>query len=348
MRAVEHTEPMSRGVRSQPRPKTGSRRGSRLTSQTWWPYAKRGLTLAFFVLIAWLLIEQARGIEWAEVGQAVRRLPPTVVLAAVALAAISFAVYTTFDLIGRIYTQHTLPTRCVMLVAFISYAVNLNLGSLVGGIAFRYRLYAKFGLGNDVITRVVTMSMLTNWLGYFALGGTVLCFFTPKLPAQWQAQAAMLPWLGAALLIVAGAYLLACGVSKRRRWNWHSQTITLPTAPMALLQLALSTLNWAIIAGVVFMVLQARIDYPTVLAVLLIAAVAGVIIHVPGGLGVLEAVFVTMLSSRLPATQLLAGLLAYRAAYYLLPLAVAAALLARIEWRTHTRPPKDSSTHKAL
>jgi uncharacterized membrane protein YbhN (UPF0104 family) len=117
---------------------------------------------------------------------------------------------------------------------------------------------------------------------------------------------------------------------------------------MALLQLALSTLNWAIIASVVFTVLQARIDYPTVLAVLLIAAVAGVIIHVPGGLGVLEAVFVTMLSSRLPATQLLAGLLAYRAAYYLLPLAVAAALLAHIEWRTHTRPPKDSSTHKAL
>ena len=63
------------------------------------------------------------------------------------------------------------------------------------------------------------------------------------------------------------------------------------------------------------------------------AAVAGVITHVPAGLGVLEAVFVTMLSSRLPAAQLLAGLLAYRAVYYLLPLAVAAALFAHVEWR---------------
>jgi hypothetical protein len=33
-------------------------------------------------------------------------------------------------------------------VTFISYAFNLNLGSLVGGVAFRYRLYSRLGLGN--------------------------------------------------------------------------------------------------------------------------------------------------------------------------------------------------------
>lgn len=312
---------------------------SRLRSRPWWPHAKRGLTLVFFALIAWLLIEQARGIEWAEVGKALRRLPYSVLLVASALAACSFAVYTTFDLIGRHYTRHSVSRPCVMLVAFISYAFNLNLGSLVGGVAFRYRLYTKYGLSNDVITRVLGLSMLTNWLGYFVLGGTVLCFFTPRLPRQWLSEAALLPWLGAAMLVLASVYLLACIFAKQRHWKWRSKTLVLPTARMALLQLMLSTLNWMIMAGIVFTVLQARIDYPTVLVVLLMAAVAGVITHVPAGLGVLEAVFVAMLSSRLPATQLLAGLLAYRAVYYLLPLAVATALYARVEWRAHTPSP---------
>ena len=56
---------------------------------------------------------------------------------------------------------------------------------------------------------------------------------------------------------------------------------------------------------------------------LLVAAVAGVIAHVPAGLGVLEAVFIALLSHRVPQAELLAALLAYRALYYLVPLALA-------------------------
>lgn len=326
MRAAEH------GAGRRPAPRREAR------PRAWWPHARRGLTLAFFVLLAWLLIEQARSIEWLEVGRAMTRLPPAAIGVAVLVAAFSYLVYTSFDLIGRAYTRHALPTHCVMLVAFISYAFNLNIGSLVGGVAFRYRLYTEFGLASKVITRVLSLSMLTNWLGYFALGGIVLCFFTPDLPAQWQARwetpALLLPWLGGILLAVAVGYLLACAYSKRRRWHWRGHVLVLPTAGMALLQLALAMLNWMLIGAVVFTVLLARIDYPTVLAVLLIAAVAGLIVHVPAGLGVIEAVFVAMLSSRLPTTEVLAALLAYRAVYYLLPLGVAAVLFTRIEWRS--------------
>ena len=307
-------------------------------SRIWWPHAKRGLTFAFFGLIAWLLIDHAREIEWTEVGAALGRLPRENLLIAAALAGLSFASYTTFDLIGRHFTRHKLPARRVMMVAFISYAFNLNLGSLVGGVAFRYRLYAKFGLDNNVITRVLATSMMTNWLGYFALAGVVLCFLTPKLPRQWGIDMAMLPWLGGGLLALVAAYLLACRFAKRRHWQFRTQTVTLPTARMALLQLMLATMNWMIIASILYAIFQARIDYPTVLAVLLAAAVAGVITHVPAGLGVLEAVFVAMLSSRLPVTELLAGLLAYRALYYLLPLTVAALLYSYIEWRVTSTP----------
>jgi glycosyltransferase 2 family protein len=51
--------------------------------------------------------------------------------------------------------------------------------------------------------------------------------------------------------------------------------------------------------------------------------VAGVITHVPAGLGVLEAVFVALLAHQVAEAQLLAALLAYRGLYYLLPLVVA-------------------------
>jgi hypothetical protein len=73
------------------------------------------------------------------------------------------------------------------------------------------------------------------------------------------------------------------------------------------------------------------VDYASVLSVFLVAAVAGVLTHVPAGLGVLEAVFMALLSQRIAAAELLAALLAYRALYYLVPLAVAVPILLLIE-----------------
>jgi uncharacterized membrane protein YbhN (UPF0104 family) len=76
-------------------------------------------------------------------------------------------------------------------------------------------------------------------------------------------------------------------------------------------------------AGVLFMLMQGQAAYPEVLGVLFVSAIAGVLSHVPAGLGVLEAVFVALLSHQLPRSELLASLLMYRAFYYLAPLALA-------------------------
>jgi uncharacterized membrane protein YbhN (UPF0104 family) len=85
----------------------------------------------------------------------------------------------------------------------------------------------------------------------------------------------------------------------------------------------MSCLNWSLMGGVIWLLLQGQVGYPQVLAVLLVAAVAGVVTHVPAGLGVLEAVFVALLSHQVAQGKLLGALLAYRALYYLLPLLVA-------------------------
>jgi uncharacterized membrane protein YbhN (UPF0104 family) len=78
-------------------------------------------------------------------------------------------------------------------------------------------------------------------------------------------------------------------------------------------QTGISCIHWMTMAAVPWMLLQGQVDYPTVLQVLLIGAIAGVILHVPAGLGVTEAVFIALLSHRIPEHQLIGALLAYRA-----------------------------------
>ncbi|QFZ82548.1 UPF0104 family protein [Variovorax paradoxus] len=294
-----------------------------LTHRPWWPWVRRVAILAFFGGIAWLLLKQARTIDWAEVFAALRALPALTLLAAGALAAASFALYSTYDLLGRYLTKHRLGAGTVMGVTFISYAFNLNFGSLVGGVAFRYRLYSRLGLGNETITRVLGFSMLTNWLGYLVVAGAAFCFWPMALPPDWKIDGGGLRMLGAVLLMVSLAYLALCAFSDGHVWRVRGHALRTPTVPMALLQLAMSCVNWSLIGGVIWVLLQGEVGYPQVLAVLLVAAVAGVVTHVPAGLGVLEAVFVALLAHEVAETRLLAALLAYRALYYLLPLAVA-------------------------
>jgi len=298
---------------------------ARTTNHSGWLWARRIGTWLFFGVVAWLLVRQAHTIEWGEVLESVGAIPLPMLLAAAALAACSFALYSCYDLLGRHMTGHKLGTGTVMGVTVISYAFNLNLGSLVGGVAFRYRLYSRLGLDNATITRVLGFSMLTNWFGYLVVAGAAFCFWPLPLPPDWKIGSGGLRILGAALLLVAAAYLGLCAVAREHTWRIRGHELETPALRMAWLQLAMSCANWCLIGGVIWFLLQHQLPYPQVLAVLLVAAVAGVITHVPAGLGVLEAVFVALLAHQVPEARLLGALLAYRAIYYLLPLAIATA-----------------------
>lgn len=311
-----------------------------LTDRPWWPWAKRALGLAFLALVAVLLVKYARGVDWGEVRQSVLELPRHVLWQAGALCFASHLLYSCFDLVGRRYTGHALAAPQVMQVNFISYAFNLNFGSLIGGVAFRYRLYSRLGLPYATITRVLTLSMLTNWLGYLLLAGLVFTLAPLDLPPDWRMDSEGLRLLGIALLAGALAYLLLCAWSTRRSWTIRGHELVLPRPRMALLQLAMSCTNWAMMAGAVYLLLQGKVPYSAVLAVLLVAAVAGVITHVPAGLGVLEGVFIALLSHKLPEATLLGALLGYRALYYIAPLFVAGVLYLAVEVRARRQQPQ--------
>lgn len=294
-----------------------------LRTRPWWPWLRRGLSAAFFVGVAWLVLKQARAIEWGEVREAIAALPAATLAAALALGLASHALYSSFDLLGRRLTGHRVPVPLTMATTFVSYAFNLNFGALVGGLAFRYRLYARLGLDAARITRIVALSMLTNWSGYLVLAG-LLCLVQPfDIPEGWRFAGRSLQPAGALLLVVAAAYLAANVLVHRPELRVRGHVLPLPGGRLALLQLAMSCANWMLMGAMVWTLLGGQVDYPTVLGVLLVAAIAGVITHVPAGLGVLEAVFVALLADRVPQATLLGALLVYRGLYYLLPLAVA-------------------------
>ena len=311
----------------------------KLTQRAWWPWLKRALLAAFFIAVAYLLVRYARGVDWGEVKQSLLDLPRHVLLTAMLLAIGAHLAYSTLDLIGRYYTRHRLSKLKTLQVSSISYAFNLNLGSLVGGIGFRFRLYSKLGLPTAQITQILTLSMMSNWLGYILLGGLVFTIAPLQLPPHWKMDSEELRLLGVVLLGVSVAYLLACAFSRRRSWNIRGHEVELPSLRMAFGQLAIACTQWTLTASVAWVLLQGKVDYPTVLSVLLMAGIAGVITHIPAGLGVIEAVFIALLSHRVPEHQLLGALLAYRAVYYIVPLAVAALQYVKVEVRTRKHAP---------
>lgn len=304
-----------------------------LMRRPWWPAVSRTASALFLALVLWLVVRYARTVRWGDVLAAIADYPASTLLAAGALAIASHALYATFDLMSRRYTGHKLPSWRVLATAFTSYAFNLNFGSLVGGVALRARLYSRQGLSAARISRIVGFSMLTNWLGYFVLAG-VCCLWQPiAVPEAWSLGAGALRVVGAALIATAAAYVALCFASPRRSFALRGHHLHLPSGRVAVLQLALSALNWGLIGATVYTLLRPHVDYAAALTGLLAAAVAGVVTHVPGGLGVLEAVFLAVLSPPLEPSTLLAALLVYRALYYLVPLVLAALLYLGFEFR---------------
>lgn len=291
--------------------------------RTLWRWLKRGVALSCFILVPVLLYLLVRNLDWQEVKHALVSYKLSTLLIGAAIALASYMVFASYDLLSRRYTGHQVPTRKVLPLAFVCYAFNLNLSSWVGGIALRYRLYGKLGLKAATITKILSLGLVTNWLGYLFIGGTVFALGFPNLPDGMKIGATGLRLIGVAMVLVGLAYVFACRFAKRRTWTIKSQEITLPTCRFALLQAGTGALNWALMGALMFTLLPGKASYFEILAILLISSIAGVITHIPAGLGVLEAIFISLLQGEFSKGALLAGLIGYRALYFLMPLAIA-------------------------
>lgn len=298
-----------------------------------WPTIKKVLTYVFFLLVAGLLISLARSLDWAEVSETLRSYNMQTLLLAGGAALASYAVYCCYDVLGKAYVGHDLPVKQVVPITFVCYAFNLNLSAWVGGIALRYRLYSRLGLGAAQITRIFTMSVLTNWLGYLWLAGAIFVMGWIKPPADWEIGATALRLLGVLLIAISLFYLGLCRFSKRRQWSVRGHEIELPSWKLALIQMVLGAANWSLMALVVYFMLSRNVEYPMVLGILMISSIAGVITHIPAGLGVIEAVFVAFLAGEMSKGSVVAGLIGYRVIYFLIPLLFATLVYIVLEAR---------------
>ncbi|NCT98836.1 MAG: UPF0104 family protein [Comamonadaceae bacterium] len=302
-----------------------------------WPQARRWLPWLLAAVVLYLVAQQAREVEWARVWASLRELPLGVVSVSAALALCAHTLFSCYDLIGRRLARARITRARTLTVAAIAYAFNLNFGALIGGVGMRLRLYTRAGLSAGTVGQMVTHSFIANWLGWCWVLGTVLVCSPPPLRIEGAPGAGALRALGAVLLLVAVGYHALCLFGRRTALRWRGHTLPLAGARVALVQAAMGATVWMLMALSLWNLLQGRAPYPLVLGALLLAGVAGALTHVPSGLGVLESVVAAALAGVVPLNEALAAVLAYRAAHYLMPLALALPAYAWSEWRPAAR-----------
>ena len=275
---------------------------------------------AFGVVVVVLLWRAMSTLEWADVWAAIRTRPWQTLLLIAAGSLASHALFASFDVISGRYARHRLPAFRAWITAMVCYAFTLNLGSIVGSIGLRLRLYRKQGLETGQISRVIVAAMAANWSGYALLLAVLPLWSRDNLLAQLTGGLGTWAVAGiASLLLVLYAVL-----------SWRNPVIRFRgkrfrvPRPLLAVQLGLiGAANWTLMGGLLWLAFGGAVPLHDALLTLLAGAIAGVLTHVPGGWGVLEFVAIGLLSQHAPAAQLVAGVLVYRALYYLLPLALA-------------------------
>lgn len=305
--------------------------GLSVTALSVWTRLRRFVVPAFGLLVLGLLLSHAHKIDWAGAWTALKSYPALLLLTAFGFAAASHVLYGCFDLIGRHFTGHRLPALRTWAIAVTSYAFNLNLGSLVGGVALRARLYSRAGFDQSSIAQVVGLSLSTNWLGYGLLAGALFASGVISPPAEAHMSSLTLRLLGGGMVLLAMAYVVLCTALHGREWTVRGRRLHLPSPGLACVQLAISASNWALMGMAMYLLLGQQVSYGMTLGVLMVASIVGVVMPIPAGLGILEAVYLALLSGRVKQATLMGAILAYRALYYLVPLASGLVLYALLE-----------------
>ena len=302
-----------------PPPDAAAPAAARPTDCPRWARLRRWAPPVLGAAVLGLLVSHARTVDWAGAWAALQRYPLALLLLALAVATARPALYGCYDLLARRHVGHRVPRWRTWAIAVTSYAFNLNLGSWVGSVAARARLYARAGLDPADVAQVVSFSVATNWLGYGLLAGTLFAAGVIAPPEGAHLGRGALRGLGVGMLAAALAYLLLCRWARGRSWCVRGRRLRLPTTGVALMQLGVSAANWLLMGTAMYLLLGRQVPFGTTMGVLLAASIVGVLTPIPAGLGVLEAVYLALLGGRVAQGTLLGAVLAYRALYYLVP-----------------------------
>jgi len=303
--------------------------------RTWPRYARAAIAPVFVLVVLfaalWLLRQQLHDYHLRDFLDGLRSIPTRDLVWAVVLTIINYGILISYDALGLWYVRHPMSFGRVALASFLGYAVANNFGLLLGGSTIRYRLYSTWGLSAGQIFRLIFLLAVTFWVGLFGLSAVVFLVDPLEIPAAMHMPFRTTRPLGVVLLVVTAAYFLWCGWRRRpvRRGRYE---LSPPPLRLAAVQLGVSSIDLLVAAAILYVLLpdSLNITYGKFVAVYLLALVATFLTQVPGGLGVLELVVLTLLSPDQPE-RLVGSLLAYRLIYFLTPMMIGLLLLAAHE-----------------
>lgn len=303
-----------------------------------WAALRPWLMPAIALLVAVMLFDALRillaQVQYTDVIEAVRSTPHSDLLMAVLATAVSYLILAGYDFSSLRYVAARVAPTTVLLTSFVAYALGntVGLGVLTGG-TVRMRLYTAAGVEPSKVAQAIAFNAGAFGLGMTAFGAAGLLWGAPQVASLLKLPALLLQGLCAAVLVGIGLFILACA-----RWRtlplFGRWKLRLPQAGLAIRQLVISAGDLSAAAAALWFLLPANvIDLPTFVAFYAVAMALGVISHVPGGLGVFEAVILLACGGRAPTEQIAGALILYRGIYFILPLIVAAFLLAGVSMR---------------
>ncbi|CRI58626.1 bifunctional lysylphosphatidylglycerol flippase/synthetase MprF [Pseudomonas sp. CCOS 191] len=269
-------------------------------------------------------------------------VPTQSLLGALLATLAGFVILLGYEWSASRYAAVQLPPRTLVLGGFSAFAIGNAIGlSMLSGGSVRYRLYARQGLGAAEVARMTVFASLS--LGC-ALPPLAALATLSDLPAAATALRLPAPLLGGiAVAVLVAAVALVMGLYRRRLpeqpladnllVQFGRRTLRLPGARLTALQLLITALDVAAAATVLYLLLPEAPPFGAFVLVYLLALAAGVLSHVPGGVGVFEAILLAAFANQLGAAPLAAALLLYRLIYVVMPLLVACVLLLANEAR---------------
>lgn len=293
------------------------------------------LGLGLLVAALWVLRQEFGAHSLREVGLALAALPVSRLSLSLLAAGLGYAALSGQDLLALRALDLRLPAGKAALAGFTGFAFANSLPfAVVTGGAVRARFYADARLSPGDTTRLVLFNTGTYALGLLAAAGLAFTFDPDAVPGLLRLPLHSTRPLGVVALVILVGFLF---------WSWRQgpqlrirgHTFRPTRLPLSLARIGVSLLDWILSGAALFVLLPGSeaLGFPGFLGVFMLGQIAGLVAQLPGGIGVFEAVVVGTLDPTIPVPSALGALLAYRAIYYLLPLAAAAVILGVHELR---------------
>lgn len=305
-------------------------RGSRLRA-----YAPYLLTLLLFGLGAYAFYHLLAPVDIHAVTAQIRSTPWQVIATALASTFAGYLCLAAYDWSALKHIGKPLPLPVVISGGFLAYAFGNTIGlAAVSGGAVRWRLYSGLGLDGYDIAAVSTFTAIAYGVAATLVGLGALAVHPIALASVLPLQPTHVRLLAiAASLAILGPLLLASVT--RRRLKIGRFALQAPAPALLASQLLISLGDITFSALTLYLLLPAGGPaFLTFVAIFAAATMAGVLSHVPGGVGVFETIIIAALPASVGIDKIAAALLLYRLIYFLVPFALALILMAAFEsWR---------------